>query len=124
MDTTIIFTILWVAFALIVALALSKLMKLIHFPNVTGFLIGGILIGPWVFGLAIQQTDKLSDIVNSLGWISEIALGFIAFTIGGSFKISALKRVGKRATIISVFEVSKEVNSNSSNAEFSFGLKK
>ena len=104
MDSFVIFCILWIAFALIVALCLSKLMKVIHFPNVTGFLIGGILIGPWVFGLAIQKTDAVTSIVESFGWISEIALGFIAFTIGGSFKLSALKKVGKRATVISILE--------------------
>ena len=104
MDTSIIFAILWVAFALATGLVLSKLMKLIHFPNVTGFLIGGIIIGPWVFGNIIQQKDTMVDIVNSLSFMSEIALGFIAFTIGGSFKISALKKVGKRATVISIAE--------------------
>ena len=104
MDTSIIFAILWVAFALATGLVLSKLMKLIHFPNVTGFLIGGIIIGPWVFGNIIQQKDTMVEIVNSLSFMSEIALGFIAFTIGGSFKISALKKVGKRATVISIAE--------------------
>lgn len=101
---TVIFAVLWVAFALASGLLLSKLMKLIHFPNVTGFLIGGIIIGPWLFGSLIQSREAMSDIVDNLGWISEIALGFIAFTIGGSFKLSALKKVGKRATVISVAE--------------------
>lgn len=97
-----IYSILWVSLALIVGLLLTKLMAKIHFPNVTGFLIAGILIGPWVLGLGAQ--DTFNQILNNLTWVTEIALGFIAFTIGGSFKISALKKVGKRATIISVFE--------------------
>ena len=94
--------ILWVGLALACGLLISKLMKKIHFPNVTGYLIGGILIGPWVIGLINQ--GAFESVVNSMSWLSEIALGFIAFTIGGSFKLSALKKVGKRATIISIFE--------------------
>ena len=104
MDISTLCAVLWTAFALATGLVLSKLMKIIHFPNVTGFLIGGILIGPWVFGNIIQQREAMADIVNSLSFMSEIALGFIAFTIGGSFKVSALKKVGKRATVISVAE--------------------
>lgn len=104
MSITVIFSILWVALALAVALVLSKLMKLIHFPNVTGYLIGGIIIGPWVFGLLIGQQEGMSQMLSSFTWITEIALGFIAFTIGGSFKLSSLKKVGKRATIIAITE--------------------
>lgn len=102
MDMSIIFTILWIALALSVGLVMSKLMKIIHFPNVTGFLISGILIGPWVIGLF--NRGYFEAIVSNCSFLSEIALGFIAFTIGGSFKISALKKVGKRATIISITE--------------------
>lgn len=94
--------ILWVGLALTCGLLISKLMKKIHFPNVTGYLIGGILIGPFVVGLL--NKEAFSNIIGSMSWLSEIALGFIAFTIGGSFKLSALKKVGKRATIISIFE--------------------
>ena len=102
MSSFVIFSLLWVSLALIGGLLLTKLMERIHFPNVTGFLIAGILIGPWLFGLGFRE--ELTDIVSSLNWISEIALGFIAFTIGGSFNVSSLKKVGKKATIISIFE--------------------
>ncbi len=98
----VISSVLWVAIALSCGLLMSKLMKLIHFPNVTGYLIGGIIIGPWVLGLF--DRDLFSNILSNISWISDIALGFIAFTIGGSFKLSALKKVGKRATVITVFE--------------------
>lgn len=104
MDASIIFSILWIALALAVALVLSKLMKTIHFPNVTGYLIGGIIIGPWVFGLLIGKQEYMSNMLSGFSWITEIALGFIAFTIGGSFKLSSLKKVGKRATVIAVAE--------------------
>ena len=100
--TVVIASILWVGIAVGVGLLMSKLMKLIHFPNVTGYLLGGILIGPWVLGLFNQEL--FNNILSSISWISDIALGFIAFTIGGSFKLSALKKVGKRATVITIFE--------------------
>lgn len=102
MLNTTIFSIFWVSLALITALIFSKIMKKIHFPNVTGYLLGGIIIGPWVIGLIDQNT--FTTTINSLSWISEIALGFIAFSIGGSFQLKALKKVGKRATIISIAE--------------------
>lgn len=97
-----VLAILYIGLALIVGIFSSKLMKLIHFPNVTGYLLSGILIGPWLLGLINQEL--FNNILKEVSWMSEVALGFIAFTIGGSFKLSALKRVGKRATIISIFE--------------------
>lgn len=93
---------LWIALALIMGLLMSKVMKIIHFPNVTGYLLTGILIGPWVLGLFNQ--NGFNEVIKNISWISDIALGFIAFTIGGSFKLSVLKKVGKRATIITIFE--------------------
>lgn len=102
MPSELIFSLIWAGFALVFGLLLTKVMEKIHFPNVTGFLIAGILIGPWVIGLFAK--DKFQTIVDSLNWISEVALGFIAFTVGGSFNISSLKKVGKKAVIISIFE--------------------
>ena len=104
MDAITIFSILWIALALSAGLLISKLMKKINFPNVTGYLIAGILIGPWAIGLIFNSQENFNNILTKINWISEIALGFIAFTIGGSFKLSALKKVGKKATIISIFE--------------------
>lgn len=98
----VIASILWVGLALTVGLLMSKLMKIVHFPNVTGYLLSGVLIGPWVLGLFDQ--GQFNNILSSVSWISDIALGFIAFTIGGSFKLSTLKKVGKRATVITIFE--------------------
>ena len=101
MELIKIISIIWIALALGVGLLISKLMKLIHFPNVTGYLIGGIIIGPWGIGLFNQEA--FTDILKEISWVSEIALGFIAFTIGGSFKLSALKKIGKNNTKIKRF---------------------
>lgn len=94
--------ILCIALALLVGLLSSRLMKLLRLPNVTGYLISGIIFGPFLLGKYIGGWDegKLSEIK----WISEIALGFIAFTIGTSFKKSALMSVGKRVILITLFE--------------------
>lgn len=99
--------ILCIALALLAGLLSSRLMKLLRLPNVTGYLISGIIFGPFVLGKYIGgwSSDPLSGTsIQAISWISDIALGFIAFTIGCSFKTSSLKAVGKRIVIITVFE--------------------
>lgn len=99
--------ILCIAIALFVGLLSSRLMKLLRLPNVTGYLISGIIFGPYVLGQYIGgwTSDPASQTsIQAISWISEIALGFIAFTIGCSFKTSSLKAVGKRVVIITIFE--------------------
>ena len=96
-----------IALALLAGLLSSRLMKLLRLPNVTGYLISGIIFGPFVLGKYIGgwSTDPLSgNSIQAISWISDIALGFIAFTIGCSFKTSSLKAVGKRIVIITIFE--------------------
>lgn len=106
------YQLLILAFALLVGLLSTRVMKLIKMPNVTGYLLSGILIGPCVLGLALAQINMgdgntLKDVVyNSevMDFISNAALGFIAFSIGTSFKRSSLKSLGKRLVIITVCE--------------------
>lgn len=83
---------------LFAGLLFSRLIKLLKLPNVTGFLVGGLIIGPSVLGLLSTQG------VESLGLISSVALGFIAFSIGSEFKISYFKRVGFLPIVIAIFE--------------------
>ncbi len=99
--------ILCIALALFVGLLSSRLMKLLRLPNVTGYLIAGIIFGPYVLGQYIggwSSTPGSETSIDAIKWISEIALGFIAFTIGCSFKKNALQRVGKKVIIITIFE--------------------
>ena len=98
--------ILCIALALFVGLLSSRLMKVLRLPNVTGYLIAGIIFGPYVLGQFIGgwTIDNPETSINAIKWISEIALGFIAFTIGCSFKTNALKRVGKKVIVITIFE--------------------
>ncbi|MCR5741059.1 MAG: cation:proton antiporter [Gammaproteobacteria bacterium] len=99
-------SLLCIALALIVGLLSSRLMKLINLPNVTGYLLAGILFGPYVlgkyFGWSLTNDTSLDS--NLMSIISNIALGFIAFSIGSSFKFSALKSVGKSVIVITIFE--------------------
>ena len=86
------------ALILLLGLLSSKLMKLIRLPNVTGYLIVGLIAGPYCLKLFSQST------LESLVIIPEIALGFIAFSIGAEFKISYLKKIGPSPVIIAFFE--------------------
>ena len=86
-------------------------MKLLKLPNVTGYIITGIIMGPFVFGLLFNnfsynniQESIIYGFVDKIKWVSTIALGFIAFSIGTSFKVSTLKAVGKKVVIITIFE--------------------
>ena len=101
----------YIALLLLAALFSTRLMKLIKLPNVTGYIITGIIMGPFVFGLLFNNFSyegiKESIIythVESIKWVSTIALGFIAFSIGTSFKMSTLKAVGKRVIVITALE--------------------
>ena len=76
----------------------GRLVKLIKLPNVTGYLIAGLVLGPYVLRVIPQQ------VVDDFGLISEMALSFIAFTIGCGFKRSYLKRVGMTPVVIAIFE--------------------
>ena len=98
-------TLLSLAIALIAGLALSRLVKLIKLPAVTAYLIAGILIGPFCLGrLGIPGIGITEGQIEGLGIISDVALGFIAFAMGNEFRLSQLKKVGKKATFVGVFQ--------------------
>lgn len=83
---------------IIAGMLLGRLVKLIKLPNVTGYLLAGLLLGPSVLGLINESF--LTDITV----ISDTALGFIAFSIGNEFKVSYFKRVGATPIIIACLE--------------------
>lgn len=87
-----------VALLLVAALIAGKIVKAMKLPNVTGYLVMGILIGPHCLNLLE------SDTVLGMQFVSDAALGFIAFSIGAEFSISYLKKVGKSPVIIAVLE--------------------
>lgn len=59
---------------------LSRVSKLFKLPNVTGYIISGILIGPFVLDLVSPE------IIDGMSFLSDLALGFIAFGVGKFFK--------------------------------------
>lgn len=92
--------------ALFAGLMLSRLAKLVQLPAVTAYLVAGILIGPYLLGgVSLPQvgTLGLAD-PESLGLLCDLALGFIAFSIGNEFRLSELKTFGKQATIIGILQ--------------------
>ena len=92
--------------ALFAGLMLSRLAKILQLPAVTAYLVAGVLIGP--FCLGAFKVDGLGftsmENIDSLSLISDVALGFIAFSIGNEFRLSQLKSIGKQATIIGIFQ--------------------
>ena len=101
----------YVAILLLVALLSTRLMAIIKLPNVTGYIITGIIMGPFVFGLLFNNFsfENIKDgivygFIDKIGWVSSVALGFIAFSIGTSFKASTIKALGKRVLVITVLE--------------------
>ena len=99
-------TLLSISIALLAGLLMTRIFKPIKLPAVTAYLIAGVLIGPFclgaigVSGLGFNSLDE----VGSLGLISEIALGFIAFSIGSEFRLAELKKIGKQAFVIGIFQ--------------------
>jgi len=95
-----------ISLALVAGLLVSRLIKPLKLPAVTGYLIAGILIGPYCLGAL--NVDGLGfttlEAVGRLSVISEVALGFIAFSIGNEFRLSDLKKTGKQAFVIGVFQ--------------------
>lgn len=91
--------------ALISGLILSRFAKLVNLPAVTAYLIAGVLIGPFILGaLNIPGLGISSSQLEGFGIISDVALGFIAFSMGNEFRISQLKKIGKQAMVIGVFQ--------------------
>ena len=83
---------------MVCGLLFGRLAKLLKMPNVTGYLIAGLILGPCVLGISP------ADMVTNFSVASDMALGFIAFSIGGEFKISYFKQVGMTPIIIAITE--------------------
>ncbi len=99
-------SLLSVGVALIAGLALTRLFTRLKLPDVTAYLVAGVLIGPWVLGrLGIPGLGlATAEDVDKLDFLSDIALGFIAFAIGSEFRLSKLKEIGKQATVVGIVQ--------------------
>ena len=87
-----------VALMLFAGFLMTRLTKLLRLPNVTAYILAGILLGPYCLDLVPQQ------IIDGTDFLSDIALAFIAFSTGEFFKLDVLKRSGMRVVWITVFE--------------------
>lgn len=87
-----------IGIAMAVGLLLSRVAKKLNLPNVTGYLIAGLIVGPYCLGVFQSET------LEAVSAITTVALGFIAFSIGGEFKLANLRRVGTKALIITIFQ--------------------
>ena len=94
---------LLISMALFAGLLMTRLFVKLKLPDVTAYLVAGVLIGPCVLGRTGIGFTTFAQ-VDSLAVISDVALGFIAFAIGHEFRLSELKHTGKQATIIGILQ--------------------
>ncbi len=99
-------TLLSIGTALLLGLIMSRLAKKLGLPAVTAYLVTGVLIGPFCLGALDSHGLGFHDEaqIESLGILSDVALGFIAFAIGNEFRLSQLKETGKQATVIGIIQ--------------------
>ena len=99
-------TLLSVSIALLAGLLMTRLFKSLKLPDVTAYLIAGVLIGPYCVGrLGIDGLGfPTMSAVHTLELVSSVALGFIAFSIGTEFRLEELKKTGKQAFVIGIVQ--------------------
>lgn len=95
-----------IGLAMFAGLFLSRLASRFNLPDVTSYLVAGLLIGPLGLGaLGIPHLGLPSyEFVEKLSLISDVSLGFIAFSIGDEFRLEELKHIGRQATVIAIFQ--------------------
>ena len=114
-------TLLSLAVSMLLGLLMTRLMKVLKLPNVTGYLIAGLIVGPHLFNFIGSVAMESGEMHNVLGLasgrsvlgistfengslITTVALGFIAFSIGSSFELNKMKALGKSVVVITVFQ--------------------
>jgi Kef-type K+ transport system membrane component KefB len=91
-------TLFYIGLILIAGLLMGKIITYIKLPEVTGYLLAGVIIGPSIFGLIPAEA------AHEFGIISEVALGFIAYSIGSEFNFHHMKQLGGGIILITIFE--------------------
>lgn len=87
-----------IAIVMLAGLVFGRIAKLFKMPNVTGYLVAGLILGPCVLNIIP------TSMVNNFSVASDMALGFIAFSIGSEFKLSYFKKVGPAPLVIACLE--------------------
>ncbi len=97
---------LQLSFSLVGGLLMSRLAKLLNLPAVTAYLVAGLLLGPYCLG-ALQLAPlgfSTAESVAQLDILSQVALGFIAFTIGNEFRLDQLRHMGRQAITVGILQ--------------------
>ena len=99
-------TLLSVSVAVLAGLLMTRLVKPLNLPDVTAYLLAGVLVGPYCLGaLGLEGLGfPTMEAVTNLSLISEVALGFIAFSIGNEFRLEELKHTGRQAVVVGIFQ--------------------
>src|SRR5690554_2769792 len=84
---------------LVVGLIGGNIARMFKLPNVSGYLVAGLLLGPSFFKFVSAQD------IDSFTVISEVALAIIAFSIGSEFIIKDMRKLGKSVIVITLLEV-------------------
>ena len=97
-ESQVAMVIISIALMLFLGFLGTRITKRLKLPNVTAYILVGILIGPYALNLVPQ------NIVSNMDFLSDIALAFIAFSTGEFFKFSVLKKNGPKVVIITILE--------------------
>ena len=89
-------TVISVSFMLFFGFLMTRVTKVFKLPNVTAYIVSGIIMGPFVLNLIPQKT------IEGMSFIGDIALSFIAFGTGEYFKVDILKKNGRKVLIITI----------------------
>ena len=95
-----------IGIAMFAGLFLSRLTSKLNLPDVTSYLVAGLLVGPLCLGrLGVPGLGLTTfEAVEELGLLNDVALGFIAFSIGSEFRVSSLRKIGRQATVVAIFQ--------------------
>jgi Kef-type K+ transport system membrane component KefB len=88
----------YISVILLAGMAVAKILGYFKFPNVTGYLIAGIIIGPSISGVIS------SEVIDSLRILSDVALGFIAYSIGSQINIKEMRKTGSGIIVLTFME--------------------
>jgi len=83
---------------LLLALLAGHLVKMLRVPEVTGYILVGVALGPSLLGWLSQEN------LVALGVLSEVALGLILFSVGSVFEFSRFRRLGRQGLVITLVE--------------------
>ena len=97
---------LCISVAVLAGLLMTRVVKPLNLPDVTAYLLAGVLVGPYCLGaLGVEGLGFVSmEAVEAMGLFSEVALGFIAFSIGNEFRLEDLKHIGRQALVVGIVQ--------------------